>query len=408
MSPGYRNNHYVPEWYQKRFIPPLQPNRELYYLDLKPRIVTDSKGVAHTVNPLHRWGPRRCFSEQDLYTRRLGLGESTEIERVFFGSIDRKGQEGVEYFAQFAHPSVNYDAFMGLMRYMSTQRLRTPKGLSWLKSVIREQTHDMLLKRMLELQQLHCAIWTECVWLIADATLSATKFIISDHPVSVYNRRCGPRSMWCREYNDPDISFHGTHTIFPLSLDKILILTNKSWARNPYQSEVATRPNPNPWRQAVFSFLDIQTLRHLKEHEVQEVNFIIKSRAHRYVAAGMEEWLYPEHYVSKSNWNAFGNGYLLMPDPRSVVSGGDVMIGYQGGGGTAFDSYGRRPWEADYGIESKADNEFRSLHRFQGEFARLYGPVRRGRSFTFTKLDDEQDDEEFHKYHLGLERKFKG
>lgn len=112
---------------------------------------------------------------------------------------------------------------------------------------------------VVQLRQFHCAIWTECIWLIADASQSETKFIISDHPVTVYNRRCGPRSMWCRGYEDPDIRFHATHTIFPLSLEKILILTNLSWVRNPYQSEIAMRPNPNPWRGAIFTFMKIQT-----------------------------------------------------------------------------------------------------------------------------------------------------
>lgn len=134
---------------------------------------------------------------------------------------------------------------------------------------------------MVVLRQLHCAIWTECIWTIADCEKSDTKFIVSDHPVTVYNRRCGPRSQWCRGYEDPDISLHGTHTIFPLTLEKLLIFTNLSWVRNPYQSEVAVRPNPNPWRTAMFNFMEVQALRHLTEQEVREINFIIKSRALR-------------------------------------------------------------------------------------------------------------------------------
>ena len=111
---------------------------------------------------------------------------------------------------------------------MSTQKLRTPKGLGWLSKRAGTTDRNKILSFMIKLRQLNCAIWTECIWLIADASQSNTKFIISDHPVTVYNRRCGPRSQWCRDFEDPDISFHGTHTIFPLSLDKILILTNLS------------------------------------------------------------------------------------------------------------------------------------------------------------------------------------
>jgi hypothetical protein len=407
MSTEYRNNHYVPVWYQKRFLPPGQRDNELYYLNLKPRTVSDSLGRLHTMNAVRRLGFRHCFAEKDLYTTPFGSEESTQIEQIFFGPIDSKGRDAVEYFSNFTHPSVDTHAFNNMMLYLSTQKLRTPKGLGWLSSQVGATDRNKTLGYMLEFQQLHGAILTESVWLIADASQSETKFIISDHPVTVYNRRCGPRSIWCRDNNDPDIAFQGTHTIFPLSLEKILILTNLSWVRNPYQSEVRLRPNPNPWRETFFSFLDIQTLRHLQEREVREINFIIKNRALRYIAAAKEEWLYPNRYVSKSNWNEFGHGYLLMPDPRGVQLGGEIIIGYQGGGAASFDAYGRRPWQPDYDKESKGLREGPSLDRFKGEFARLFGPSRRGRAFTFDRLDNEQDDDKFHQYHLSLEAKHK-
>ena len=75
------------------------------------------------------------------------------------------------------------------------------------------------------------------------------------------------------------------------------------------------RPNPDLTRNAVFKLMNVQTQRHLSEREVREINFIIKSRAFRYIAAAKEEWLHPEEYVSKSQWPVFGDGYLLMPDP---------------------------------------------------------------------------------------------
>ena len=407
MSTEYRKNHYVPVWYQKRFLPAGQRDNELFYLNLKPDTVKDSQGRLHTKNEVRRLGFKHCFAEEDLYTTCFGSEESTRIEQMFFGSIDSKGRDAVEYFTNFAHPSVDQDAFMNMMMYLSTQKLRTPKGLGWLSSNVGTTDRNKTLGYMLELRQLHGAIWTECVWLIADASHSETKFIISDHPVTVYNRRCGPRSMWCREYNDPDIALQGTHTIFPLSLEKVLVLTNLSWVRNPYQSEVALRPNSNPWRETIFNFMDIQTMRHLQEQEVREINFIIKSRALRYIAAAREEWLYPDRYVSKSEWNVFGHGYLLMPDPRAIHLGGEIIIGYRGGGATSFDAYGRRPWQPDYNQESKGFKEAPSLDRFKGEFARLFGPYRRGRTFSFTQLDKERDDDEFHQYHLSLEAKQK-
>lgn len=189
-------------------------------------------------------------------------------------------------------------------------------------------------------------------------------------------------------------------------MDKLLILTNLSWVRNPYQSEVGVRPNPNPFRNAMFKVTDIQTLRHLSEKEVREINFIIKSRALRYIGAAREEWLYPEQYVTKSDWNLYGQGYLLMPDPRSVNYGGEIIIGYKDGTATAFDEYGRRPWDKDFKVrDGGIDDDWSTFHYFQGEFARLFGPFRRGRAFTFDRLDNERDDDDYHNYHLGLERK---
>src|SRR5208337_3956859 len=282
---------------------------------------------------------------------------------------------------------------------------RTPKGLGWLSDLAKTTERNKILKLMLELRQIYCAIWAECIWLIADASQSSTKFIISDHPVTVYNRRCGPRSQWCRCTNDPDIWLHGTHTLFPLSLDKILILTNLSWVRNPYHSEVGLRPNADPFRSAMFNFMDIQTLRYLNEQEVREINFIIKSRAYRYIGAAEEEWLYPEKYVTKSDWYRYGNGYLLMPDPRSVRYGSEIIIGHSDGTSSSFDEYGHRPWQEGYrGRNHGVSDDWYTFHRFQGEFARLFGPYRRGRAF-FGHVDKECDDDEFHQYHLGLEKK---
>ena len=38
----------------------------------------------------------------------------------------------------------------------------------------------------------------------------------------------------------------------------------------------------------------------------------------------------------------------------------------------------------------------------------FFGPYRRGRSFTFDKLDKERDDDAFHQYHLSLEKRKRG
>jgi hypothetical protein len=410
MNPkAYRHNHYVPEWYQKRFVPPTQADQELYYLDLKPRPFRDQNGVVRPQRNPKRLGYKFCFAEDDLYTTNIAGMDSTQIEQRFFGAIDNRGRKAVDYYSRFAYPWDGGDHLSDLLRYMSVQKLRTPKGLGWLADQVGSKAKNEILGHMLRLQQLHCAIWAECVWLIADASESATKFIVTDHPVAVYNRRCGPRSQWCRGNSDPEIWLHATQTIFPLSLEKVLLLTNLSWVRNPYQSEVDVRPNPNPFRGTIFKVTDIQTLRHLTEHEVRQINFIMKSRAHRYIGAAKPEWLYPEEHVTKSDWNTYGSGYLLMPDPRSVTYSGQIIIGNKDGTATAFDEYGRRPWQQGFrgGDDSGPDDDWNTFQRFNGEFATLFGPERRGRAFNAMRLDNERDDDDFHEYHLNIYRKYK-
>lgn len=412
MSNEYTINHYVPQWYQKRFLRLEQKNKELYYLDFKPGEFVDPRGMSHPKKAVCRKGVKYCFAEKDLYTTNFNGVESRTIEQSFFGEIDTKGRAAIKWCADFSHPWDGSECINDLLLYMSTQKLRTPKGLAWLRDPAgKSASYDKnsILDLMTSLRKLYASIWMECVWLIADASKSDTKFIISDHPVTIYNRRCGPRSQWCREHNDPDIRRHASHTLFPLSLDRILILTNLSWVRNPYQSELEMRPNPSFLRSAIMKITDIQTLRFLSEEEVRQINFIIKSRAYRYIAAAKEGWLYPDEYVSKSDWYHYGYGYLLMPDPRSVVYRGQTIIGHRDGTSSAFDEYGCRPGQKGFkGLDkSGVGDDWNTLHRFKGEFARLFGPYRRGRAFNAVRIDNERDDDESHKCHLNLENKYK-
>ena len=286
--PDYRRNHYVPEWYQRRFLSNDAREKKFYYLDLNPDSTVSGRWE-YKRNALLRWGPRRCFYERDLYTTKFGEWESTEIEEKFFGKVDSAGSASIKYWSNFEHPSVDPESFQNLLLYMSIQKLRTPKGLDYLANLVKLSDKNMVLLKLQELQQLFCALWTECIWSIVDASESKTKFILSDHPVTVYNRGCFPLSKWCRGYRDPDIWLTGTHTLFPLNLEKMLVLTNLSWVRNPYESPLKTRPNPKLFRSAMFNFMQIQTGRFLTEVEVSEINYVIKRRARRYIAASEEE-----------------------------------------------------------------------------------------------------------------------
>lgn len=402
MPDDYRRNHYVPVWYQKLFIPNSNPSAELYYLDQKPDIIRIAGRPSFKAKDVKKGGPNHHLYEWDLYTRSPEGIALTNIEKEFFGEIDTAGSAAVKSFANFAHNSGSGKHFQQFIQFLSIQKLRTPKGLAWLGQQTKGLSRDRILGVMVDYCRMFCAIMTECVWQIAAATNSPTKFIFSDHPVTIYNRAYGPNCDKCKGFNDPDIRQHGSHTVFPLSPEKILILTNLSWVRNPYQNEKDLRPNPNPFRDAMFKMFDIQVGRALDESEVRQINFIIKSRSLRYVAAGERDWLFPEQFVSKADWARFGLGYLLMPEPRCVSRSNGILLGFKGGGATAFDEYGRRPWDPDY-THPDAETDWSTFDRFQGEFARLFGPKRRGRSYSLGQLDSEFDGVELHQAYLRQE-----
>lgn len=375
MSNEFRHNHYVPEWYQKRFLPEGQAKH--YYLDLKPDKITRD-GHTYTRRALLRWAPTQCFAQDDLYTTTWGGLENRDIEKFFFGKLDTDGKGAVEHFSDFQLRDGSHGAFEALVPYMSVQKLRTPKGLGWLRQVAGGLSKNNTLVLLQNIQNIFCAIWTECVWQIADASRSPTKLIISDHPVVTYNRECFPASKHCVGYNDPDIRCAATHTYFPLSLDKILILTNLSWVRDPFQNPLKLRPNPEFFRGAMFYFMDIQLERYLSEEEILEINYITKKRAFRYIAAAEEEWLYPEQHLRSDHWRKLGDGYLLMPDPRHIHGGGEIAIGYEGGQSDVFSAYGHKPWQKGYKDKKRDDHEWAAMQKFKAEWAATHGPEYRG------------------------------
>jgi hypothetical protein len=180
-------------WYQRCFLPRDISENKFYYLDLNPESVVSGRRRYYR-NALLRWGPRHCFCTQDLYTTKFGKWESTEIEEKFFGKIDSDGSAAVAYWSNFEHPSADKKLFHSLIVYMSIQKLRTPKGLDYLSHLVKLSDKNQVLIKLQELKQLFSALWTESVWSIVNASRSKTKFILSDHPVTVYSRACFPHS----------------------------------------------------------------------------------------------------------------------------------------------------------------------------------------------------------------------
>tara|TARA_R110002124_G_scaffold226942_1_gene392092 strand:- start:180 stop:731 length:552 start_codon:yes stop_codon:yes gene_type:complete len=140
-------------------------------------------------------------------------------------------------------------------------------------------------------------------------------------------------------------------------------------------------------RNTIFNMMDVQTGRMLTEEEVLEINYIIKRRAHRYIAAAEQDWLYPELSLTCDHWRKLGNGYLLMPDPRHLHMGGSVVAGWDNGRSEAWGPYRHRPWEAAYEDAKREETETKALYRFQAEWSAMFGRSYRCRTHRFGRAE---------------------
>lgn len=340
-----RQNHYVPQWYQKRFLS--SGKSAFYYLNLIPPVIDLPDGKKKTLNRV-RWpfSATQCFCQKDLYTTQYYGSLNDEIERYLFGRIDDIGAKAVGAMAEQEFKSL-HDNFQNFFEYIDIQKIRTPKGLIWLHSKYPNLTHNQLLYEMQRIQRLHCTIWVEAVREIVSARNSRIKFLVSDHPVTTYNPACHPNSNECSFPNEPRIEMKATQTIFPLDCNRCLILTNLDYARNPDLSDPkAFRPNANPFRPTLARMDNTICKRELREDEVAKINFIIKLRAKQFLAAENKEWLYPEKVV-RCSWREMGK-VLLPPDDELYHYGGEVFGKYEDGTYFYHDQYGRTQKEASY------------------------------------------------------------
>src|ERR1035438_9676176 len=88
MKPISHEHHYVPRWYQKRFLTVGQ--QKLWYLDLNPEKVTVNERISFTRQALRSMYPAQCFYFDDLYLLRFGKYITDVIERSFFRSEERR------------------------------------------------------------------------------------------------------------------------------------------------------------------------------------------------------------------------------------------------------------------------------------------------------------------------------
>lgn len=338
-----RNNHYVPQWYQEGFF---EPGRNtLAVIDLAPDRRTLDDGRVIVERSRFQSPTSRAFVLRDLYSTFFGTAVNDEIERRLFGDIDTRGAKAVRAFIESDQEEWRRH-FQTFFEYLDIQKIRTPKGLDWLKSCYPRLTQNELMVEMQAIRMVHCTIWTESVREIVSAEESEVKFITTDHPVTIYNHSLPPENRDLAYPSEPSIALKGSQTVFPLNRDFCLILTNLEYAKNPSASATEKRTFPRAYRSSMARTDAFIRQRRLSREEVMKINHVLKSRARRYVAAGREEWLYPER-EALSSWTDFRH-VLLPPSDQLWRFGGEMFVKYDGGQVRYQDAFGRTEKPRDF------------------------------------------------------------
>lgn len=337
-----RKNHFVPQWHQERFF---ADSSTLFYLDLTPPIHRKGDGSMKPGRSLFKSPTSRAFVERDLYSTFFGTDVNDEIERRLFGDVDARGAEAIRAFSG-TDQTAWHSRFQDLFEYLDIQKLRTPKGLAWLRKQYPELSQNELMQEMQGIRMLNITTWTTGVREIVSAEQSPTKFIVTDHPVTIYNHGVPPGDIRTRYPDDPSIALKGSQTLYPLGADHCLILTNLEYAQAPGVDPVVKRTFARNFHPAMVSTINFIRTRQLTEEQVAEINYVMKARAQRYIAAGREEWLYPERTVKKP-WRDLRTT-LLPPKDGLYHFGGEMYVGYDDGRVDYQDQFGRpekpRPW----------------------------------------------------------------
>jgi hypothetical protein len=84
------------------------------------------------------------------------------------------------------------------------------------------------------------------------------------------------------------------------------------------------------------------------KRKVQRINYILKRRATRYVAAVEEEWLYPERCVYSTDWKSLEDDWFLLPNLWKIPFTTGIFGSSMRGRVWGFDEYGRQPGSRFY------------------------------------------------------------
>jgi hypothetical protein len=355
MAPAI-SHHYVPQWYQRKFLP--AEGGEFFVLDKTP--ATSVQCADGRVRPIGartilRRGTHKLFQRAGLYSVALRGVPEDAIERFLFGKIDNDGARASALFCSwprsmgFGPPRGEFpDGYgnpghrmMDLLTFMNAQKVRTPKGIDQIRHSLARAGkiaagNNAVMAYLMARRQLNCTVWAEGVWEIFSAKESKTKFLLADDPVTQYNCDCYPASDPCRYPWDPNAFWRGTRVIYPLSADQLLVISHVEHVDDPSRQKARRdRRNARSYDEAVVSYADI-----INERKVATVNWILKTRAVKYVASVTEDDLYPEKIVGNPRWCDIDS--IFYPKYPSFRTKSEIMVKYNDGSILHTNAFGER------------------------------------------------------------------
>jgi hypothetical protein len=339
-----RHNHYVPVWYQRQFMAPDVDG--LFYFDLDAARSSDPikrKLVERALPPLP---PSRCFSQLDLYTTVFAGIPNDEIERLLFGAIDNDGAIATRAFAA-NDVSMITRLFRQFFDYMSAQKLRTPKGLDWIRANYPKLSQLDLMLELQALRQMSCTMWFECVREVVSAADSSVKFIVSDHPVVTFNGAVSLEAPDAAYPQEPPVDWKGTQTLLPLDSNKCLILTNLEYAMDPALTDMTSkRTHARHFGESIARTDNTIYGRKLSDADVRCINRLIASRAKRYLGAADRGWL-QDAIAAPADLQRVAE--VLRPAADELWHyGGTTYVGFADGTSRSWDEFGRTEPEREF------------------------------------------------------------
>lgn len=336
-----RENHYVPEWYQRGFR---VGGADTWLLDISPpRLRPDGSAILAAPQPR---SPKACFWEKDLYVTRFGEQFNDKVETVLFQDIDDFGATAARAFVS-GDPVAVHDQYRPMLAYLGAQTLRTPKGLDWIRSRYPALSQVELLVEMQHLRHMFGTLWAESVHEIVSAEDASVKFLLTDHPVTTFNVALPLDAAPLVYPDDAPMTWNGTQTLFALDQNHLLILTHVPYVKNPGAVEpTAKRTNARFFGDTLMRTDALIRSRRFDSEAVTAINAWLKFRARRYIVAGKSEWLYPERDQSVDRSRL---AQLLRPPEEGLWHfGGEIHIGYKDGTFSYRDAYGRTSREHEF------------------------------------------------------------